>query len=70
MFSESEFSLLRVANRGRWALLIVAYGPTPVGEVLVPAAVSMVPELDSVEEIVLLVAELVPGVADCPQVLE
>ena len=68
--SKSGFLSVRVVARVRRALLIVAYGRMEVGEVLAPVAASKVPELDSAGEVGLLVAELVPEVVDCPQVLE
>ena len=50
--------------------MIVAYGPMEAEEVSVLVDSSRVLELDSEEEEVELVVELVPEVEGCPQVLE
>ena len=49
--------------------MIAGYGPMEAEEALVLVDSSRVQELDSEEE-VKLVVELVPEVVDCPQVLE
>ena len=62
--SESESSLIRVVVRERRALLIVAYGLMEAEEVSDLADLSMVPELDSEEEVE-LAAVLEPEVEGC-----
>ena len=62
--SESESSLVRVVVRERRALLIVVYGLMEGEEVFVLVDFAMVPELDSEEEVELVVV-LGPEVEDC-----